>query len=212
MSLDAKNVYKNYGDLQILSDVSLRVEKGQTVAIVGPSGAGKSTLLHILGTLDSPSSGKIELLGEPISSKNVSRFRNKHIGFVFQSFHLIEDFSTLDNVLVPAMIARTQGVDGMQLLERCDMADKAHVSAKYLSGGEKQRLSIARAFCNNPELIFADEPSGNLDSENSRMIHELLVNSAKELGKSLIVVTHDTSLSKMCDVCYTLSDGKLCES
>lgn len=212
MSLEANNVNKSYGDLHILKDVSLRVEKGQTIAIVGPSGAGKSTLLHILGTLDAPSSGEIKLLGEPISPKNVARFRNKHIGFVFQSFHLIEDFTALDNVLVPAMIARRQNVDGIRLLERCGMADKAQIAAKYLSGGEKQRLSIARAFCNDPELIFADEPSGNLDRANSQMIHELLVNSAKELGKSLIVVTHDTSLSKMCDVCYTLSDGKLCES
>lgn len=212
MSIKADKVSKNYGDLVVLDNISFQVQQGQTVAIVGASGSGKSTLLHILGTLDSANSGNVELLGEPISRKNVHRFRNQHIGFVFQSFHLIDDLSALDNVLVPAMIGRKANVDGMELLKRCDLTDKAHVSAKFLSGGEKQRLSIARAFCNDPEIILADEPSGNLDSKNSKLIHELLLNSAQELGKSLIVVTHDTSLAKMCDVCYTLTDGKLCES
>lgn len=212
MTLIADRVSKNYEDLCVLDEVSLTVKKGQTVAIVGESGSGKSTLLHILGTLDAPTSGSLEILGEPVSRKNKPKFRNQHIGFVFQSFHLIDNLSALDNVLVPAMIARKTDVDGMELLKRCGLEDKAHVNAKFLSGGEKQRLSIARAFCNNPEIILADEPSGNLDSKNSRMIHELLLNSAQELGKSLIVVTHDTSLAEMCDVCYTLIDGKLCES
>lgn len=212
--LKAKNLKKSFHnphEIQILKGVSLEVLKGETIAITGRSGQGKSTLLQILGTLDTPSQGTIEIGGQEITRFNVARIRNENIAFIFQSFHLLEDYTALENILMPARIGRSQlGEEhAMRLLEYVGLVDRAHFSAKLLSGGEKQRVAIARALCNDPDIIFADEPSGNLDKETADHIHQLLLGYAKEKGKSLIFVTHDLELAKLCDKHYVLENGNL---
>ncbi len=195
----------------ILKDISLTVYEGETIAIMGPSGVGKSTLLHILGTLDAPSSGSLEIAGRDALGVANTLLRNQHIGFIFQSYNLLDEYSVLDNVMMPAKIARNKNheAQAVKLLESVGLASHKNHLAKLLSGGEKQRVAIARALCNDPDLILADEPSGNLDDTNSARIHELLISSAKELNKALIVVTHNFELAKQCDQVYTLYDGKL---
>lgn len=212
--LTAKNLKKIFAQparCEILKDVSLTVHEGETVAIMGPSGVGKSTLLHILGTLDNPSSGTLEIAGRDALGDASTLLRNEHIGFIFQNYNLLDEYSVFDNVLMPAKIGRKgdqeEGVK--QLLEKVGLSEHSKHLAKLLSGGEKQRVAIARALCNNPDLILADEPSGNLDDTNSARIHDLLISSAKELGKALIVVTHNFELAKQCDLVYTLHDGHL---
>lgn len=219
MILKAKNlskVYKKPEHVQILKDISLSLEKGESLAIVGPSGVGKSTLLHILGTLDEPSSGTLEVMGQNTLSSDCSMLRNHHIGFVFQNFNLLEEYPVLENILMPAKVGRQAAGKGSQallhaeaLLERVGLSSHRDQLAKHLSGGEKQRVAIARAFCNRPELILADEPSGNLDEGNSTLIHNLLLESTKDFNKSLIVVTHNRDLANLCDQKYFLSDGSL---
>lgn len=196
----------------ILDEVDLTVERGETVAIMGRSGEGKSTLLHILGTLEPPSDGLIEIAGKPVSLSTVSAIRNQHIGFVFQSFHLLEDYTVLDNILMPARIGRKSVTKSsvakeraLHLLNEVGLVHRAEFFTKQLSGGEKQRVAIARALCNDPDLILADEPSGNLDRQTAEMIHDLLLKS----GKTLIIVTHDHSLANLCQKRYVLSNGKL---
>lgn len=195
----------------VLKDISLEVAAGETIAIMGPSGVGKSTLLHILGTLDLPDSGHLEIAGKNALGDTASALRNKHIGFIFQNFNLLDEYTVLDNVLMPARIGRSSLDDkhALELLKRVNLESHAHHLAKQLSGGEKQRVAIARALCNDPDLILADEPSGNLDDGNSKAIHELLIHSAKDLGKALIVVTHDQQLAKLCDKIYLLQDAHL---
>lgn len=220
--LCAKNIWKKFtypNEMTILKGVDLTVHRGETVAITGPSGEGKSTLLHILGTLDSPSDGTIEIVGQDVSTFNKSRIRNQNIGFVFQSFHLLEDYTALENVLMPTRIGRKSFtknspsyLHGKQLLNRVGLSDRIDYSVKQLSGGEKQRVAIARAFCNDPDLIFADEPSGNLDHANSEIIHNLLIDFAKKENKGLIVVTHDQALASLTDKRYTLSGGLLTDT
>ena len=217
--LKAKAIYKAFYHpvkAQILRGLNLTVSHGERVAIVGRSGEGKSTLLNILGTLDNPCQGTLEIAGYDVSHFNKSIVRSKHIGFVFQSFHLLEDYTALENVIMPARIARKsirKGSEayrkGMELLELVGLSERALFNAKQLSGGEKQRVAIARALCNDPNIILADEPSGNLDSENAKVIHDLLLNFAKKHSKALILVTHDTDLAKLCDTQYTLKDGVL---
>lgn len=215
--LKAHNLKKSFFNpkkIDILRGIDLEVAKGETVAITGRSGEGKSTLLQILGTLDSPTEGTLEIDGQQITRMNVSRVRNEKIAFIFQSFHLLEDYTALENVMMPAMIGRLQmdASHGMKLLEYVGLADRAHFSAKLLSGGEKQRVAIARALCNNPDLIFADEPSGNLDRQTAHHIHDLLIRYAKDNGKSLIFVTHDHELACLCDKHYQLEGGTLSRS
>lgn len=212
MSLKAKELFKAYDGperVQVLSGVSLEVDAGETVAIMGKSGEGKSTLLHILGTLEKPCKGTIEIAGQ--TGGDVHLIRNRFVGFVFQAFNLLEDETTLDNVLMPAKIGRLPYAreKGLELLESVGLSSRADFLAKFLSGGEKQRAAIARALCNDPALILADEPSGNLDYAHSVAIHKLLIDSAKKRNKALIIATHDKDLASLCDKTYRLTDGKL---
>lgn len=217
--LQVKNLHKafyNPNTVSILKGVDLTVHKGDTIAIMGRSGEGKSTLLQILGTLDNPCSGNIEILGQPVSNFNKSKIRNQHLAFIFQSFHLLEDYTALENVLMPAKISRKNTSNNspaynraQELLCAVSLQDRLHFNTKLLSGGEKQRVAIARAFCNDPDIILADEPSGNLDRQTSRQIHSLLLDFAHKHNKTLIVVTHDQELSELCSRRYRLCDGIL---
>lgn len=209
-----KKAFRSPGKCEILKGASLTVHEGETVAIMGPSGVGKSTLLHILGTLDTPSEGTLEIAGKNALSTEAASLRNEHIGFIFQNYNLLDEYSVIDNVLMPTKIARLKGKEehAKKLLEKVGLKDHMHHLAKQLSGGEKQRAAIARALCNSPDLILADEPTGNLDDANSEKVHELLISSAKTLNKGLIVVTHNHELAKQCGVIYTLQDGLLEES
>jgi lipoprotein-releasing system ATP-binding protein len=220
--LQARNLHKTFKGaitVNILKGIDLTVKAGESVAIMGRSGQGKSTLLQILGTLDIPSKGEIHIAGNAVSRFNSSRLRNQHLAFVFQSFHLLDDYSAISNVLMPAAIARQSvssgspaHVRGMQLLDLVGLKDRAHFNTKLLSGGEKQRVAIARALCNNPSLILADEPSGNLDKETSTQIHKLLLDFSRQEGKAIIVVTHDQTLAGLCQTQYWLEDGLLSKS
>lgn len=216
--LSARNLYKSFYKpryLSILKGLNLDVERGESVAIIGRSGEGKSTLLQLLGTLEQPCKGSLEIAGQKVSFFNKAKIRNRHIAFIFQSFHLLEDYTAIENVLIPARIARqntssksTAFKRGMELLERVGLSDRAHFATKLLSGGEKQRVAIARALCNDPDLIFADEPSGNLDKQTAAIIHQLLLDFSKN-DKSVIIVTHDQQLAQLCQTRYTLQEGLL---
>lgn len=213
---DIKKAFRHPTPVDILSGVTLTLTRGESAAIMGRSGEGKSTLLHVLGTLEDPSAGILEIANHVVSEHNKSRLRNKHIGFVFQSFHLLEDYTALDNILMPARIARrnvSKGSDAYEraydLLEKIGLADRAKFSTKLLSGGEKQRISIARALCNDPDIILADEPSGNLDKQTAVIIHELLLSFVSKENKSLLVVTHDPELAQLCNSIYQLRNGQL---
>lgn len=216
MIIEAKNLKKSFfapQELPILSDVSLSIKQGESVAITGRSGEGKTTLLHILGTLEPFDSGELLIAGIPHHRANMAELKNKHMGFIFQAFNLLEDFSALENVLMPARIAR-QSIDkkrGLDLLAQVGLEHRAHFPAKLLSGGERQRVAIARALCNNPDILFADEPSGNLDKLSADLIADLLFNLVKTQNKTLILVTHDLLLADRCDRTLKLCEGKLVE-
>jgi lipoprotein-releasing system ATP-binding protein len=217
--LEATDIHKSFfrpAPTLILNGVHLKVFEKESVAVIGRSGEGKSTLLHILGTLETPCSGSLRISGLEVSGSNKTTIRNQGIGFVFQSFHLLEDYTALENVLMPARIARKETNKGslaqergLWLLEKVGLADKAHHPTKVLSGGEKQRVALARAMCNNPTLIFADEPSGNLDRATSTLIHAILFDFAQEEGKALVLVTHDRELASQCTRQYELKNGRL---
>lgn len=217
--LETKNLFKafyNPKPVTIFKDITFQMLEGESVAIVGRSGEGKSTLLHILGTLEEPCKGGVYIDGEKATPYNRVRLRNQKIGFVFQSFHLLEDYTALDNVLMPAKIGRKALGPGsiareraLYLLEKVGLADRAYFHTKLLSGGEKQRVALARAMCNDPCLIMADEPSGNLDRETAGLIHEILIDFAKTPGKGLILVTHDKELAALCSKQLELSGGML---
>lgn len=217
--LVAKHLFKTFYypvPVEILRDVSLEVCAGESIAIMGASGEGKSTLLHILGTLEPPTRGCVRIFDQEVQTKDAHRVRNQHIGFVFQRFHLFGDSSVLDNVLMPARIARKsvskqspayqQAVD---LLNAVGLRNRIHFPAKLLSGGEKQRVGIARALCNDPALLLADEPSGNLDHHTSFEIYDLLLSLAQASEKALITVTHDPELARRCQKTFTLREGSL---
>ncbi len=183
---------------------------------MGRSGEGKSTLLQILGTLDTACEGRLEIVNQQITTFNTNRIRNKNVAFIFQSFHLLEDYTALENVLMPARIAREHIAIGSPIYNRClnlldhvGLKERAHFHTKLLSGGEKQRVAIARALCNDPDIILADEPSGNLDRQTAHHIHELLLNFSKVDGKTIILVTHDQKLADLCDRTLHLQDGCL---
>ncbi len=202
--------------VEVLRGIDLEIYPGESLAIVGKSGEGKSTLLHILGTLEKPSGGTLEICGQNTAETSLANLRNRHIGFIFQSYNLLDDDSVLDNVLMPAKIARKPThknspayLRALNLLDIVGLKDRAHFFAKLLSGGEKQRAAIARALCNDPDLILADEPSGNLDHTHSQEVHSLLIGLAKDLNKSLIVVTHDKEFSSLCGKTLLLKDGHL---
>ncbi|MFY7842460.1 MAG: ABC transporter ATP-binding protein [Rhabdochlamydiaceae bacterium] len=220
--LSAKKISKTYFESQnlpILTNIDLEIYAGDSLAIVGKSGEGKSTLLHILGGLTTFDQGQLDVCGHRFPSPHSHKIRNQHIGFIFQSYHLFAELSVLDNVLLPAKIAyKNTKKDSLvyqyakELLEEVNLGSKIFDLAKYLSGGEKQRVAIARALCNQPDLILADEPSGNLDSFNSLQIHELLIKMTTKFKKTLIVVTHDDTLSQLCQKTLILKQGKLCTS
>lgn len=212
--LKAVNITKSYGSLAVVKGVNFSLEKGEIAAIVGSSGAGKSTLLHILGTLDTPDSGDIMLnntILNKLSNKALSRFRNQHIGFIFQFHHLLPEFTAIENVCIPAWIAGTskkQSNDrATELLERLGLKDRIHHKPATLSGGEQQRVAVARALINNPDIVFADEPTGNLDSENARHLHELLIQLRNEYQQAFLIVTHNDELAASCDKTFHMKDG-----
>ncbi|NGM60503.1 ABC transporter ATP-binding protein [Sphingobacterium sp. SGG-5] len=214
MILRATNIYKSYGALPILKGVDLTVNKGEIVSIVGASGAGKSTLLHIIGTLDKADRGELMINDQPIhtlSSNGLSAFRNEHIGFVFQFHHLLPEFTALENVCIPAFI-RGDGKSksekrALELLDVLGVADRAHHKPGQLSGGEQQRVSVARALINNPAIILADEPSGNLDSENAASLHQLFFHLRDTMNQTFIIVTHNEDLANISDRTVHMRDG-----
>ncbi|MEI5983610.1 UNVERIFIED_CONTAM: lolD [Trichonephila clavipes] len=214
MILQANNIFKSYGDLEILKGVSVSVKKGEIVSIVGASGAGKSTLLHIIGTLDKPDRGTIMLEGQDVfslSEKQLSDFRNKHIGFVFQFHHLLPEFTALENVCIPGYIAgkdrKTVEQKGLELLEILGVKHRANHKPSAMSGGEQQRVSVARALINDPTLVLADEPSGNLDSENATALHQLFFDLRDKMQQTFIIVTHNEELARISDRTIHMRDG-----
>jgi lipoprotein-releasing system ATP-binding protein len=214
MILDARKLAKSFRFPQrvdVITSVTLSIGRGESIAISGRSGSGKTTLLHLLGTLEEPDAGELYILGERCTPAKSPSLRAKSLGFVFQSYNLLEDFTALENVLMPARIAR-EPIDrshGLDLLSQVGLDNKAAFPAKLLSGGERQRVAIARALCNDPDLILADEPSGNLDAANAKLIGDLLFSLVKDRKKSLILVTHDPQLASNCDQRYQLTDGHL---
>ncbi len=198
---DIKKIYKGpSGTIEVLSRFSLSLDRGEAIAIMGPSGVGKSTLLSILGTLEKPTSGYLEIQGKNALKGDLSKRRNNLLGFIFQRFHLLEEFTTLQNVLLPSKIAgEADEKRALMLLDKVGLSDRANFLAKVLSGGEKQRVAIARALMNDPQILFADEPTGNLDSHTSSQIQDLLISLCREMKKSLIVATHDEGLALKCD-------------
>jgi lipoprotein-releasing system ATP-binding protein len=214
-----KNIHKYYGDVQVLKGLNLHIKKGEIVAIVGPSGAGKTTLLQILGTLDKPlKEEKFELLINNISlkslsDKNLSEFRNNHIGFIFQFHQLLPEFTALENVCIPAYIGKKNKketeIRAKELLEFLGLSHRINHKPNELSGGEQQRVAVARALINNPAVILADEPSGNLDSESAKNLHELFFKLRDEFGQTFVLVTHNEELANMTDRKLTMKDGKI---
>lgn len=210
----AENISKTYGKLQVLKGISLSIEKGEIVSIVGSSGAGKSTLLHILGTLDRADSGIVELNGKDIASmneKHLSAYRNKEIGFVFQFHHLLPEFTALENVCIPAYIRGTSKKlatdEASRLLNFLNLGDRMDHKPSELSGGEQQRVAVARALVNKPAVVLADEPSGNLDSKGSLELHELFLNLRDEFKQTFVIVTHNKDLANMSDRQLLMEDG-----
>jgi lipoprotein-releasing system ATP-binding protein len=214
--LEIQHINKSYGSLKVLDDVSLRVETGDLIGIVGKSGAGKSTLLHIAGTLDTADSGKVILKDKEITSlkgNDLSDFRNKFVGFIFQFHHLLPEFSALENVMIPALIARSNQSlarkKAMELLDAVGLSDRAEHKPSALSGGEQQRVAIARALINEPAIIFADEPTGNLDSASSEEVHQLFLRLNHDLNQTFIIVTHNENLADICHRTVKMADGKI---
>lgn len=214
--LVAKGLHKKYGQLDVLKGIDLEIQAGEIVSIVGSSGAGKTTLLQLLGTLDQPDSGIITIQHKnpfSLSSNELARFRNQHIGFIFQFHQLLPEFNALENVIMPALIGGANISDakkrGNELLERLGLVDRALHQPNALSGGEQQRVAVARALMNKPDIIFADEPSGNLDSKNATELHQLFFDLRKEFGQTFVIVTHNNQLAAMADRTITMVDGNL---
>lgn len=214
--LQARDIHKSYGQVHVLKGVDLTLNKGEIVSIVGPSGSGKSTLLHILGTLDRPGKGEIIINNQAIqglSDKQLAAFRNKHIGFVFQFHHLLPEFSAIENVCIPGWINGRKKAEvaerGKQLLSSLGLGHRLENKPSALSGGEQQRVAVARALINDPQIIFADEPTGNLDSANARELHQLFFDLRKKFNQTFLIVTHNEELAQMSDRVLHMKDGKM---
>ncbi len=212
--LSAENIHKSFGSLEVLKGINLLVKEKEIVSIVGASGAGKSTLLHILGTLDKPDKGAVIYDGKPIQDLNegaISEFRNRTVGFIFQFHHLLPEFTALENICIPAYIAKKSrkeaGEKARELLKFLNLSDRMEHKPSELSGGEQQRVAVARALVNDPKVIMADEPSGNLDSASSYELHQLFFRLREEFGQTFIIVTHNRELAAMSDRMLTIRDG-----
>lgn len=217
--LSIRNVSKSYGPLEVLHDVSLTVKEGEIMAIVGPSGAGKTTLLQIAGTLDRPDAGSVTFDGVDVfrlKDKKLSDFRNKNIGFIFQFHQLLAEFSALENVALPAMIAgkkrKASFTEAERLLSELGLSNRLHHKPAQLSGGEKQRTAIARALINSPRIVFADEPTGSLDSKNRDEIQQIILDLRQRLGQTFVIVTHDEHIADFADRKIIMADGRILET
>ena len=211
-----EGITKSFGSLQVLKGIDLEITQGEVVSIVGPSGAGKTTLLQIMGTLDSPDAGMINIDGTNVSrmkEKELSAFRNKHIGFVFQFHQLLPEFTALENVMIPAFIAgvppKEASMRAMEILDFMGLKERASHKPNVLSGGEKQRVAVARALINQPAVILADEPSGSLDSHNKEELHQLFFDLRNRFGQTFVIVTHDEALAKITDRTIHMVDGNI---
>lgn len=214
--IKGSQIHKSYGALEILKGVDVEIQAGEVISVVGSSGAGKTTLLTILGTLDRPDKGEVWINGENVfamNDKKLAAFRNKHIGFVFQFHHLLPEFTALENVCIPAFIAKTGKKEtekrAMELLELLNLKERALHKPSELSGGEQQRVAVARALINQPKVIFADEPSGNLDSKNAEELHNLFFKLRDEFKQTFVIVTHNKELAAMADRMLVMKDGRI---
>ena len=219
LMLSAKNIEKHYGKLHVLKSVDINIGKAEIVSIVGSSGAGKSTFLHILGTLDKPDKGEVMLQNQRIdklSGKALSKFRNQHIGFIFQFHHLLPEFTALENVCIPGWIAGTKKKEieerAIELLTTLGLKDRLENKPNQLSGGEQQRVAVARALINKPSIIMADEPTGNLDSANAKELHQLFIDLRNKFQQTFLIVTHNEELAAMSDRILHMKDGKIIEN